>query len=111
MAERPFSGGRTSAPRTLTPMQRKVLRLCSLGCTVKETARILGLSPSTVDNYKTRAMARARVRNLAELTRFVIRARISTVRDKLTEEETRRLHAPHQRLRRPRRPAEDGGLG
>jgi DNA-binding NarL/FixJ family response regulator len=70
----------------LSAMQSKVLRLCSLGCAVKDIAPLLGLSASTVDNYKTRAMTRARVRNLAELTRFAIRTGISSMSDALIEE-------------------------
>ena len=42
----------------LTKRHREVVRLFSLGCTVNEAAKILRLSPSTVDNHKTAAMAR-----------------------------------------------------
>jgi DNA-binding CsgD family transcriptional regulator len=87
----------------LPPMQRKVLRLCSLGCTVKEIARILRLSPSTVDNYKTEAMSRVQVRNLAELTRFAIRAEISPISDALTPEEQELRHGPLNSSTMPRR--------
>jgi|GEM_PF-4303030 len=40
----------------LTPRQVEVVRLLSLGCTVKETSKLLGLAAATVDNHKSRAM-------------------------------------------------------
>ena len=52
----------------LTPRQREVVRLVSLGCTVEEIALILDLSPSTVDNHKTRAMQRLSTNKVALLT-------------------------------------------
>jgi DNA-binding NarL/FixJ family response regulator len=72
-------------------MQRKVVRLCALGCTVKEIALILELSPCTIDNHKARAMAKAQASNLAKLTRFAIQAGISPIGDRLTDDERGRL--------------------
>jgi DNA-binding CsgD family transcriptional regulator len=46
----------------LTPRMREIIRLTSLGCTVVETAAILNLSPSTVDNHRNRAMKTLGVR-------------------------------------------------
>jgi len=40
----------------LTPRQTEIIRLVSLGCTNDEVGAILKISPSTVDNHKTRAM-------------------------------------------------------
>ncbi len=73
----------------LTKRQREVVRLLSLGCTVKEAAKILKLSPSTVDNHKSAAMAKLGTDKLALLTRLAIKMRISSMRDRLTPAERR----------------------
>ncbi|MBN1853607.1 MAG: response regulator transcription factor [Pirellulales bacterium] len=74
----------------LTPRQREVVRLVSLGCTVEEIALVLDLSPSTVDNHKTRAMQRLGTNKVALLTRLAIKHRISSLKDQLTRAEKRR---------------------
>ena len=74
----------------LTKRHKEVIRLLSLGCTVKEAAAILKLAPSTVDNHKTAAMARLGTDKLALLTRLALQLRISTLKDKLTPQEKRR---------------------
>jgi len=73
----------------LTKRHREVARLLSLGCTVAEAAKILKLSPSTVDNHKTAAMARLGTDKLALLTRLAIKLRITSLKDKLTPREKR----------------------
>ncbi len=73
----------------LTQRHREVVRLLSLGCTVKEAAKILKISPSTVDNHKTAAMARLGTDKLALLTRLAIRLRVTKLSDKLTPREKR----------------------
>ncbi len=73
----------------LTPRHKQVIRLLSVGCTVKETAKILKISPSTVDNHKTAAMARLGTDKLALVTRLAIKLRISTLNDRLTPREKR----------------------
>lgn len=77
----------TGGNKPLTPMQRQVVRLCSLGCTVKEIARILGLSPHTVENHKSHAMQRIGATNAAHLTRYAIREGVSPPGDTLTPKE------------------------
>ncbi|MEN6498730.1 MAG: LuxR C-terminal-related transcriptional regulator [Thermoguttaceae bacterium] len=74
----------------LTPREREVVRLVSLGCTVKEAALILKLSPSTVDNHKWRAMTKLGTDKIALLTRLAIKMRITTIKDQLTLAEKRR---------------------
>ena len=74
----------------LTQRQREVVRLLSLGCTVKEAAAVLGLSPSTVDNHKSAAMARLGTDKLALLTRLALRLKITNMRDTLTTAEKRK---------------------
>ncbi len=74
----------------LTPRQREIVRLLSLGCTVREVALILGLSPSTVDNVKTAAMERMGTNKLALLTRIAIKGRVTSMKDQLTRTEKRK---------------------
>jgi two-component system response regulator NreC len=74
----------------LTERQREVVRLSSLGCTIYEAADILGLSSSTVDNYKTAAMELLGTDKAAILTRWAIKHRITNLNDKLTRTEKRK---------------------
>lgn len=74
----------------LTDREKEVVRLVSLGCTVKEAAAILKLAPSTVDNHKARAMAKLETDKVALLTRLAIKMRVSSMKDKLTNVEKRR---------------------
>ena len=74
----------------LTERQREVVRLLSLGCTVKEAAAVLKLSPSTVDNHKSAAMARLGTDKLALLTRLALKLKITSMRDRLTPAEKRK---------------------
>ena len=74
----------------LTPRQREVVRLLSLGCTVREAALVLGLAPSTVDNVKTAAMERLGTNKLALLTRLALKHRVTTMKDELTRAEKRK---------------------
>lgn len=76
---------------SLTPRQREVVRLVSLGCSYREIAAILGLAPNTVDNHRTEAMKRLGAQKLALLTRIAIKHRISTLKDKLTASEKRKM--------------------
>ena len=74
----------------LTERQTEVVRLLSLGCTVKEAAKVLKLAPSTVDNHKSAAMARLGTDKVALLTRLAIKTRITSQSDKLTTAEKRK---------------------
>jgi DNA-binding CsgD family transcriptional regulator len=62
----------------LTQRHKQVVRLLSLGCTVKEAAKILKISPSTLGTDK-----------LALLTRLAVKHRISKLKDRLTPLEKR----------------------
>ena len=74
----------------LTPRQREVVRLVSLGCTMDEAAAILKLSPSTVDNHRARAMKILGADKAAIVTRLAIKHRISSLTDQLTAAEKRK---------------------
>jgi DNA-binding NarL/FixJ family response regulator len=79
----------------LSERQIQVVRLLSLGCTVKEAAEILDLSPSTVDNHKSAAMARFGTDKLALLTRLAIQNKITSMKDRLTPSEQRKSGRSH----------------
>jgi len=73
----------------LTPRETQVVRLLSLGCTVREAAAILKLAPSTVDNHKLRAMTKLGTNKASLLTRLAIKQRITSLNDRLTSAEKR----------------------
>ena len=75
----------------LTDTEQRVLRLVSLGCTVKETALILERSPNTVDNHKTSVMRKLGVNDLPMLTRWAIQLNVTSLDDRLTRRERRRV--------------------
>jgi len=79
----------------LTKREVEVVRLVSLGCTVPEAAAILRLAPSTVDNHKSRAMAKLGTDKMALLTRVALKRRITSLRDRLTAAEKRRSGRNH----------------
>ena len=75
---------------TLTPRQREVARLLSLGCSIQQAADILGLSESTVDNHKSAILAKLGTDKTVLLVRLAIANGLSTINDKLTATEKRR---------------------
>ena len=74
----------------LTPRQREVVRLISLGCTNEQAAAILGLSPATVDNHKTRAMRNLGTDKAVLVTRIALKHRFTSLKDQLTKSEKRK---------------------
>ena len=52
---------------TLTPRERDVLLLLSQGQTSKEMARVLELSPRTVEDVRARLLKKFKVKNVAVL--------------------------------------------
>ncbi|MDE2372533.1 MAG: response regulator transcription factor [Burkholderiales bacterium] len=62
--------------RTLSPRQIEVLRLVAEGCSTKEIARKLDLSPKTVDIHRAQLMQRLDIHDVAGLTRFAVRVGI-----------------------------------
>jgi two-component system, NarL family, response regulator NreC len=63
----------TSPFAKLTPRELEVLRLIAMGHTIKDCAVELRLSPSTVDNHKTRLMKKLGVHRSLDLTRLAVR--------------------------------------
>ena len=67
---------RPRKPLALTPRQREVLQLVAEGRSVKQIARLLEISPRTVEFHQTRIRETLGVRSTAELTRYAIRSGI-----------------------------------
>jgi PAS domain S-box-containing protein len=59
--------------QTMSERERQVLMLVVRGGTSKGIAAVLGLSPKTVETYRSRIMAKLHVDDLAGLIRFSIR--------------------------------------
>ena len=57
----------------LSPREREVLQLSVEGFTSAAIGAKLGLSPKTVDTYRSRLMEKLGVQNLPELVRFAIK--------------------------------------
>ena len=69
---------------SLTPRQREVVRLTSLGCTVNEIAKVLNIAPSTADNHRSRAMKILGTDRAVLLARIAIKYKISSMNDKMS---------------------------
>jgi DNA-binding CsgD family transcriptional regulator len=80
---RPAKGVRARRPKQAPPIHLTPRE-------EEEAAAILELSPSTVDNHKTRLMAKLGTDKTALLTRLALKMGATTMRDKLTAAEKRR---------------------
>lgn len=78
---------------SLSPRQRQIVRLTSLGCTSHEIATVLGMSRWTVENHQFQAKERLGISKAAVLTRIAIKYKISPLDDKLTAAEEKKLAA------------------
>lgn len=58
---------------SLTPRELDVLKLVALGHTVRDCARFLKVSTSTIDNHKARLMKKLNIHKVPKLTRLAIR--------------------------------------
>jgi DNA-binding CsgD family transcriptional regulator len=90
---------------SLSPRQREIVRLTSLGCTSHEIATILGMSRWTVENHQFQAKERLGVSKAAVLTRIAIKHKISPLDDKLSLAEERKLTAKDEKKKLARKPA------
>jgi DNA-binding NarL/FixJ family response regulator len=59
---------------TLSPREREVIRLISLGKSSKEIARIIDICPRTVDTYRERSMEKLDLHSVADVVRYAVRA-------------------------------------
>jgi len=64
---------KADTPDGLTSREREVLQLVAEGHTTKEIARVLHLSPKTVDSHREHIMEKLSIRNVAGLTKYAIR--------------------------------------
>src|SRR5262249_13715601 len=88
-------GGRggTMDASILTRMEVKVARLISLSCTTRQIGAILGISEKTVANHRWQAMKKLGVHTMAALTRVAVVSGISSLDDRLTDDELSKLSA------------------
>jgi DNA-binding NarL/FixJ family response regulator len=63
----------------LSAREREVLRFTVEGRTIAETAQELGLSPKSVETYRSRMMTKLDIEDLPALVKFAIRRGITTV--------------------------------
>lgn len=63
----------------LSPREREVLQLVAEGKSSADIARILPLSPKTVDTYRSRLMAKLGVKDLPGLIKFVFQHGLSPI--------------------------------
>jgi DNA-binding NarL/FixJ family response regulator len=68
------AGGEASPLELLTPRQRETLQLIAEGYTTKEIARLLHVSPKTVETHRTQLMEKLDIHDIAGLVRYAIRA-------------------------------------
>ncbi len=76
---------------SLSPRQRQIVRLTSLGCTSHQIATILSMSRWTVENHQFQAKERLGVSKAAVLTRIAIKHKISPLDDQLSAAEHKKL--------------------
>jgi DNA-binding NarL/FixJ family response regulator len=62
----------TAPHEQLSDREFEVLRLLGAGSSVSDIARRLSLSPKTVSTYRTRILAKLRVKSTAELIRYAV---------------------------------------
>ena len=62
----------------LSGREREILQLVAEGHTSKEIAKILDLSPKTVDSHREHIMEKLGIRNVAGLTKYALRERLTT---------------------------------
>jgi DNA-binding NarL/FixJ family response regulator len=56
----------------LSSREREVIRLVALGHSSKEIARVLDISPRTVDTYRSRLMHKLRLHSVADVVRYAV---------------------------------------
>lgn len=63
----------------LSARERQVLRHTVEGRTIVETAKRLGLSPKSVETYRSRTMAKLAIKDMAALVKFAIRHGVTSL--------------------------------
>jgi two-component system response regulator NreC len=67
---------RVSRGSTLTPREREVIKMLAEGNSVKEIAKLLGLSVKTVEAHKFNLMRKLNIHNKAQLVTYAIQKKI-----------------------------------
>jgi len=70
---------RVTRSSTLTPREREVVKLIAEGNSVREIARLLGLSVKTVEAHKFNLMRKLGIHNKAQLVTYAIQKKIMKV--------------------------------
>jgi DNA-binding NarL/FixJ family response regulator len=65
----------------LTPRERQVLQLLAEGHSTKQIASRLHVSAKTIDTHRQEIMRRLRLHSVAELTKYAIRERLTSLHD------------------------------
>lgn len=73
-----YASGAKTTPDPLTGREREVLRMIAEGNTTRQIARILKLSPKTIESHRNRLMQKLDIRGTAGLTRYAIRRHLIT---------------------------------
>ena len=60
----------------LTPREREILLQIVNGASNKETGRVIGISPRTVEVHRAHIMQKLKARNIADLVRIVLNVRL-----------------------------------
>jgi DNA-binding NarL/FixJ family response regulator len=71
-----------ASPMAVTPLSRReedVLRHIAEGLTTKEIARVLGVSPKTVDTHRQHLMGKLDIHSIAELTKYALRLGLTSL--------------------------------
>ena len=61
---------KTLSPFEFTPREMELVKLLSQGKTSKDVANILGLTPKTIETYRSRIIEKTGVKNIAELLNY-----------------------------------------
>ncbi len=69
------AGTKTSSP-ALTPREEEIVKLLAQGLSVKESARMLGVSVKTVEAHKFNLMRKLGIHNKAQLVTYAIQMKI-----------------------------------
>jgi two-component system response regulator NreC len=76
---RQYAGPSTAAASKLTGREREVVQLLAEGRAVKEIGDLLHVSAKTVETHKNRIMKKLSLASIAELTKWAIRAGLTSL--------------------------------
>ena len=76
---RQYAGPRSAAPSRLSGREREVVQLLAEGRAIKEIGDLLHVSAKTIETHKNRIMKKLGLASIAELTKWAIRAGLTTL--------------------------------